>query len=114
MIAQPTVASFEEFVAPVIALNQIALAYTEKVVELNLTVLRKQADLALTGWREALAIKDAEQVKEYLAHQGEVVRTVVDGYVTDAKVVAELNQEVANDMRNVVEAGVTKAAKQAA
>ena len=114
MIAQPTVASFEELVAPMIALNKIALGYTEKLVELNLTVLRTQADVTLAAWREALAVKDPEQVQEYLAHQGEVARKVVKGYVADAKAVAELNQEVANDVRKVVEGSITKAAKKAA
>ena len=49
MIAKLPVASFDEFVAPVIELNKIALGYTEKLVELNFTVLRKQADAALAG-----------------------------------------------------------------
>ena len=114
MIAQQTVASFEEVVAPVVALNKIALSYTEKLVELNLTLLRKQADVALTGWREVLAVKDADQAKAYLTHQGEVARDVVEGYVADAKAVTELNQEVANDMRKVVETSITNATKQAA
>lgn len=114
MISKQALPSFDEFVAPAIELNKIALGYTEKLVELNLAVLRKQADVALASWREALAVKDPEQAKAYLAHQGEIARNVVDGYVADAKAVAELNQEVAEDMRKVVEASVAKVTKKAA
>jgi phasin family protein len=114
MITQQAVPSFEALAAPMIAFNRIALGYTEKLVELNLSILRKQTDVALAGWREALAVKGPEQAKQYLAHQGEVVRDVVNSYVADAKVVAQLNQEVASDMRKVVEESFAKTAKQAA
>jgi phasin family protein len=114
MIAQQSIPTFEELTAPVVALNQIALGYTEKLVEMNLSVLRKQADVALAGWREALSVKDAAQAKEYLSHQGEVARNVVNDYVADAKAVTQLNQEVAEDVRKVVEDSIAKVAKQAA
>ena len=114
MIAKQTIPSFEEFVAPVVALNKIALSYTEKLVELNLTVLRKQADVAMAGWRGALEVKDVAEVKDYLTQQGEVARGVVEGYVADAKVVTQLNQEVAEEVRKVVDESITKATKQAA
>ena len=114
MIAKQTIPSFEEFVAPVVALNKIALSYTEKLVELNLTILRKQADVAMAGWRSALEIKGAAEVKDYLTQQGEVARGVVEGYVADAKVVTKLNQEVAEEVRKVVDESIAKVAKQAA
>lgn len=114
MIAKQTIPSFEELVAPVVTLNKIALSYAEKLVELNLTVLRKQADVALAGWRGAIEVKDAAEVKDYLTQQGEVVREVAEGYVADAKVVTQLNQEVAEEVRKVVDESITKVTKQAA
>lgn len=114
MIIEKTVASFEELAAPAIALNSVALNYTEKLIELNLAVARKQADVVLAAWREALAVKDPEAAKAYLARQGEVARSVVEGYVADAKAVTALNQEVAADVRKVVEESLNKAVKKAA
>ena len=114
MFAKQTLPSYEEVVAPVVAVNKIALGYTEKLVELNLAVLRKQADVALASWRSSLAIKDASEVKDYLTQQGEVARNVVEGYVADAKAVTQLNQEVAEEVRKVVEESIDKVAKQAA
>lgn len=107
-------ASVEDLTAPVVELNKIALGYTEKLVEMNLTGLRKQADVALAGWREALAVKDPAHVGEYLSRQGAVARTVIDGYVEDAKTLVKLNQEVANDVRKVVEVSLSKSVKLAA
>ena len=75
-----TVASFEDVVAPVVEINKIALGYTEKLVELNLAVMRKQADVALAGWRAALSVKDAAGAKEYLTAQVEAARGMVEGY----------------------------------
>lgn len=106
--------SAEELVAPMIELNKIALGYTEKLVELNLALLRKQADVVLASWRDALAIKSVEQVQEYLTHQGQIARNVVEDYVAEAKAVTELNQTVANDMRKLVEENVAKTVKKAA
>ena len=107
-------ASVEELAAPVVALNQIAIGYTEKLVEMNLAVLRKQAEAALDGWRSALAVKDAVAAKDYLAAQSEAARELVEGYVEDAKAVSKLSQDTANDVRKVVTEEMEKAAKQAA
>ena len=114
MFTNQTVASVEEFVAPIVTLNKIALSYTEKLVELNLTLLRKQADVAMAGWRGALEVKDVAEVKDYLTQQGEVAREVVEGYVADAKVVTQLNQEAAEEVRKVVDESITKVSKKAA
>ncbi len=113
MFVKPVV-SIQDLTAPVVELNKIALGYTEKLVEMNLAGLRKQADVALSGWREALAVKDPVHVGEYLSRQGAVARAVIDGYVADAKALATLNQEVANEVRKVVEVSISKTAKIAA
>ena len=107
-------ASVEELAAPVVALNQIAISYTEKLVEMNLAVMRKQAEAALEGWRSALDVKDATAAKDYMAAQSEVARELVEGYVEDAKAVSKLSQDAANDVRKVVTEGMEKAAEQAA
>ena len=109
-----TVASFEDVVAPVVEINKIALGYAEKLVELNLAVMRKQADVALAGWRGALSIKDAAEAKDYLTVQGEAARDVVEGLVADTKAVTKINQEVAEDVRKVVTESIEKVSKQAA
>ncbi len=109
-----TVASFEDVVAPVVELNKVALGYNEKLAELNMTLLRKQADAALSGWRAALSVKDADEAKEYLTAQSGTVSGLLKGYVDDVQAVSQMNQDVAEDVRKVVTESVEKVSKQAA
>ncbi len=109
-----TVASYEDVVAPIVEINKIALSYTEKLVELNMAVLRKQADVAMAGWRAALSVKDAAEAKDYLTAQGEAATGLVEEYVAEAKTVSQMNREVAEDVRKVVTESIEKASKQAA
>ena len=107
-------ASFEEFFAPTVRINEIALSYTEKLVEMNLTMMRKQAGMAIATWRAALTVKDAAEVQNFLTAQGAVARELVEGYVADAKAVSAISQEAANDVRKIVSEGIDKAARKAA
>ena len=107
-------ASLEETFAPAVEINKIALSYTEKLVEMNLAMMRKQADVAIATWRAALSVKDATEAENYLTAQGKVARELVEGYVADAKAVSAISQEAANDVRKVVTEGIEKVAKKAA
>jgi len=107
-------ASFEQTVAPAVEINEIALSYTEKLVEMNLSVMRKQADVVMATWRAALSVKDVTEAKNYLTAQGEVARELVEGYVADAEAVSAISQEAANDVRKVVTEGIEKVVKKAA
>jgi phasin family protein len=107
-------ASFEELFAPAVEISEITLSYTEKLVEMNLAVMRKQADVAIAAWRAVLSVKDATEAQNYLTAQGEVARELVEGYVADAKAVSAISQEAANDVRKVVTKGIEQVAKKAA
>ena len=106
--------AFEEFFAPTVRINEIALSYTEKLVEMNLAMMRKQADVAIATWRAALSVKDAAEVQNYLTAQGEVARELVEGYLADAKAVSAISQEAANDVRRIVTEGIENVARKAA
>ena len=107
-------ASFEEFVAPAVKINEIALSYTEKLVEMNLSTARKQADAAMATWRAALSVKDVDEAKNYQTAQSEVARELVEGYVADAEAGSSLSQEAANEVGKVVTEGFEKVVKKAA
>ena len=105
---------FEEALAPVKALNKLALENVERVVELNLDSMRKYADVVLDSWKGALAVSDIKSGQEYLAKQGQVAQEVVKSLAEDAKAAAEIGQEYARDVQKVVTESVTKASKKAA
>ena len=114
MTDKQIVPNFDKFSSVAVELNKIALGYTESLVELNLALMRKQSDLFLASWRDALAVKDMDGAKEYLNSQSEAARGVVEDYVADAKAVGELNKGVAEEVRKVVKKGISSAVKLAA
>ncbi len=85
----------QDFFAPVKALNELALANVEKLVEMNLATMHKYSDITLDAWKAALDVKDVQGMQEYVARQGEVAKEVVEGMVADAKEVAKLSQDYA-------------------
>ncbi len=100
--------------APVKALNELALANIEKLVELNLATMHRYSDVALDAWKAALEVKDADGMREYVARQGEVAKEVVEGMVADAKEVAKLSQDYASSAQKIVSDKTTEAVKKAA
>ena len=107
-------ATYEELAAPAVKINEIALSYTEKLLEMNLAVMPNQAAWRITTWPSPMATKPPTATQDYLSAQGEAARELVEGYVADAKAVSAISQEAANDVRKVVTEGLEKAAKQAA
>jgi len=94
--------SVEKAFAPVKELNDIALDYTTKVVDINLGAMRKHADAMLAGWRDALAIRDPEGLKSYISLQSEVAVKLVDELAADTKMVQEYGIQAAESARELV------------
>jgi phasin family protein len=107
-------ASFEETFAPIVDINKIAISYAEKLVEMNLAVLNKQAEVALASWKSLLSLKDPAEIQGYVAARSDAASELIEGYAADANTVTQLNKEVAEDVRRVLTEGIEKAAKKAA
>ena len=103
----------EEALASVKALNELAIANSEKLVALNVAQLQKQADVALSAWRSMLDVKDLSDVQGYMASQSEVARELLNGIVADSKTVAKLGEETAAEIGKLVNANI-EAIKRAA
>ncbi len=103
-----------DFLAPVKALNELALANTERLVEMQVQSFREYADVALDNWKAALAVKDMDGAQKYFAKQNEVAQEVAKKLASDAKVVVELGQEYISEVQKVVTSNFEKAAKKAA
>ncbi|MDH3637559.1 MAG: TIGR01841 family phasin [Gammaproteobacteria bacterium] len=104
----------EKMLAPVVALNKIALAKTEKLVDLQIAAVRKYAEVALASWKDALTAKDPAELQKYVVGQGEVAKDVVENILKDAKTVAELGQETAQEVQKLMSENLAKATKKAA
>jgi len=104
----------EDFLAPVKALNELALANAERLVEMQVQSIRDYADVALDNWKAALAVKDIDGAQKYFAKQNEVAQEVAKKLASDAKVVVELGQEYMTEVQKVVTNNFDKAVKKAA
>ncbi len=104
----------DKLLAPVVALNKIALAKTEKLVNLQIAAVEKYSGVALASWKQALAANDPAAFQKYVAKQSEVAKGLVEDMLADAKTVAELGQEAAKEVQKVLSENLTKATKKAA
>ncbi len=104
----------EEMFAPFKSFNEIALSYTEKMIDLNMSVMRKQTEATLSAWREALSLKDPSAMQGYLTNRGEVSRELANSYMEDMKAATALSQEAAEEVRKVFESSIKQATNEAA
>ena len=92
-------AKTEELFAPVRSLNALALTSVERVVDLQLTSVRKYATVALDSAKAAAAVKDLEGAKSFAA---------------DGKVLVEMGKDYSKEVQAIVKSGLEKAMKVAA
>ncbi len=104
----------EDLLSVVKTLNGLAVANVERLIDLQIDGLRKYSDVALASWKDALAVKDIESGQAYFAKQGQVAQDVVKNLAEDAKVVAEIGNEYANEVQKVVADSVATVTKKAA
>jgi len=107
-------AASQEFFAPVQSLNTLAIATVEKAVDMQLTLARKYADIALESAKAATAVKDAEGAKSFADAQAEVVLKTVEDAVSDSKAFVDLGTEYGNEVQAILKASTEKVAKLAA
>lgn len=104
----------ENLVATVQKLNRLAVANVEKLVALNMDTLRNYSDLSLNSLKALVEVKTPEALQAYLGKQGEVIKSVGEKLVADAKVVAELGVEFNQQAQKITQESFQAAAKKAA
>ena len=104
----------KKLLAPVQALNQLAVNNAEKLVALQIASLERNAALGFSQLRAALEVKDVEAFQAYINNQYELVKTVSDGIAEDAKAVAELGTEFSAKVQELSKENMKAVAKKAA
>ena len=106
--------STEEMMAPVRALNELALAHASRIVDMQLGLARKYADMGLASFKAVTSVKDADSVKTYFADQAEVARKNSETVLADAKALGQLNVDYVTEAQKIVKEGLGKLPKLAA
>lgn len=100
----------DRVMAPVRAMNEVAVEKTEKLVKLQTTAFQNYAKLAIDHWREALKVKDAESMKDFLSKHRAYVESVAEKATKDANAVMELGNDYVAEVQKILKDSASKAA----
>lgn len=105
----------DRMMAPVRAMNEVAVEKAEELVKLQATAFESYAKLAIDHWRDALKVKDAEGVKDFMNKHRAYVETVTEKATKDANAVMELGNDYVAEVQKILKdsaakVGVSKAA----
>ena len=103
----------EELLAPMKALNELALSNAEKMIKLQSQNFEKYSKLALGTMQEATSVRDLEASKAFFTKQGEVSKKVAEDMAADMKTYADLGQSYMAEVQKVVSENIAKYGKTA-
>jgi phasin family protein len=85
-------AARDKFLGPVVKLNKLTVAKVEEFAALELASLRAYSELSLGQLKAAVEVSDAESFKAFTKSQTEVLKSVSEKLVADAKEVAAIGE----------------------
>jgi phasin family protein len=100
-------ASFEKYLAPVKAINELTVNNVEKVINHQVKAINENAKIGVDSLKAAANVTDLESWKAYVTAQIEVARNASEAAVSDAKAYAEMGQAYSNEVRGILENAVT-------
>ncbi len=98
----------DRIMAPVRAMNEVAVEQTEKLVKLQAGAFQTYAKLAIEHWRDALNVKDAEGVKDFMSKHRSYVETVTEKASKDANAVMELSNDYVSEVQKILRNSAAK------
>ena len=110
MATAKTVSELDKTFEPLRALNKLALDNTAKLMEMNLDIARRYADLMLGNVRELVELKDPAAVQAFVARQPESLKAFADSTRADAEAAVKLGMNYLEEAGKLVSENVRKAA----
>ncbi len=104
----------EEAIAPMVAYNALIIEAAEKAFGLQVATMQKLTKIGFDNVKAVWDIKSAEELKTYAEKQQDVAKEVVEVVVEDARSLSELNQNLLEDSRKLVEKNIKLATAKAA
>ena len=98
--------TYEKFIAPVKALNELTLKSVEQIAAIQLECIRENARISVDSLKSTAAIRDLDSLKGYLENQATVAQNLYDKTVKDAQEIAKVSETYATDVRALVEKSV--------
>jgi len=108
--AKKPVLEIEAALAPVQALNKLALDNAAKLFEMNFSAAKRVAEITLANAREMAEIKDPAAAQAFFAKQPETMKAFAEEAAADAQSVVKLGMEWSEEAGKLVADSVKKAA----
>ncbi len=102
MAKNEIVKTTEEMMAPVRALNELALTQATRFVEMQFGFARKYADLGLATFKAATTVTDADSARRYFTEQAEAARKASETALADAKALSQLGVDYMVEAQKIV------------
>lgn len=104
----------EQAFAPFMAYNTLVMEATEKVVAMQIATFQKLSKVGFDNAKAAFDIKSAEELKTYADKQQAIAKNVTEIVTEDARNLGELNKQLLDNSRKLVEKNVKAASAKAA
>ncbi len=99
---------------PVEAYNRLVVDTAEKVVALQIASVESYAALGFANLKALLEVHDVEALKTYIEKNNELVKSISERVVGDAKAVAELGSDFTEEVKKIGEESVKAVTEKAA
>lgn len=101
------------FMGPTRAYGKLAVDYTEKLMAAQMEAVRTYSEIGIQQARAALDIKNPQGLQQYAEQQQSVARDLSERVKSEAEKSVAMNQDFANEIRELVESSVKAAAEAA-
>lgn len=98
----------DAMMAPVRAMNEVAVEKTEKLVKMQAAAFQNYAKLAIDHWREALKVNDVDSMKDFMSKQRVYVESVTDKATKDANAMMELGNDYVSEVQKILKDSAAK------
>ncbi len=99
--------TFEQFLAPVKALNELTLKSIEQIAAIQVKAIQDNANISINSLKSTTEIKDFDSLKDYLQTQVSAAQSVSENAVEDAQEIAKLTESYASGVKELVEKSVS-------
>jgi len=98
--------TFDQFLAPVKALNELTLKSIEQIAAIQVKAIQDNANISINSLKSSTEIKDFDSLKDYFQSQVSAAQSVSENAVEDAQEIAKLSESYANGVKELVEKSV--------
>jgi phasin family protein len=100
-------------IAPVQDMNRLIVDKVEKLVTMQIASAQRYSALGLANLKAFMDIKDADTLQAYIGKQGDLIKSVSEQLMSDAKTITELGRDFGEQVQKIGQKEVKETTKKA-